>query len=722
MSNKLTSIPDVREDMRTLTECVRALKQTVEVLAGQAGADDDAAVTVGELNAELEQFYKEVTSGKVDFTDLLYDPVLDGILDRAKKTSERLVSEAQRDAAVARAELQTALDNFRRGYEDDNAVIKGKLDELSVVMEDSEAKINQELLVRASETAALAGRIESVVAQTEGNLAAIVDSAITQTDLDSAIATQLNVITTASTNKKIYVQTTAPTSVTTGVYWVDLSGSVPVVKQWSGSVWNTLSATIASVAPSSPSTGALWFDTNVGLLKRWSGSTWATQFAYIQSRTPTTLAVGDLWLDTALNLFKEWNGSAWVAKSNIDLGIMMSSLVTESISKTDSDKTLATRIEKLISIAPDGNNAYINNTQLTTASGSQAIADKVTSLQAQTTGGTAGGFYRLIATSSPSDGAAAEFQVQVRASETGSYGTAALSLQAFSSGVNKVKITTDNFVVGNASGSYVPFVVTSGKLVSQAFVDRAKVENLKAFADLDKLTEANMAVYMDYGAIGNAFIGTAAIKTANIDTAAVTTAKIDNLAVTTAKIADGQITSAKIENLAVESAKIANLTVGNEKISGNAVSSTATNATTFAGGNGNYDAVGYITVRQSNAFGVSRVWAVAYCSNVVVPESFTYATAKLQIWNYSNSSLLAEMTLTPIYKTNVDYYTYGGDASITGVNLVERIVAWTPGVLNVVISNFPIGTAAVLGRLVVTDAASHSTTKTVGIVLQEFSK
>ena len=86
----------------------------------------------------------------------------------------------------------------------------------------------------------------------------------------------------------------------------------------------------SATAPTNPTTGDLWFDTNSDYLKRWSGTAWVRlkdseittalnlagtkiQTYYLSSQpTGGTYTVGDLWFDTA-NDYRpsRWNGSSW---------------------------------------------------------------------------------------------------------------------------------------------------------------------------------------------------------------------------------------------------------------------------------------------------------------------------------------------------------------------------------------------------------------------------
>lgn len=471
-SNKFTSIPEVRDDLQSVANAARALKQSVDVLTRQTGNESDWAVTVGELST----YVNNAIANQNPVTQL-DDAVLNGILDRAAAQADNLTQQLRDEAYIGLAKLQTALDNFKNGYEDTNAVVRGKISQIEASVSDTEAKIVSEQIARATDTQALAGRIDTVSAQTRGNIAAVNTDLYALAGPTGSIAARIDNVTTATptsfAGRTTFIQSTAPTSRATNSYWVDLSSGTPVVKQWNGTTWTTRTATIGSVQPTSPVNGDLWFDTNAGLLKIYaSGSmTWSTQAAFIQSRTPTVIAVGDVWVDTSLaNTIKQWNGTAWVAINKNDnlLAFLLSSVTTESISKSDGDRTIGARITNLISVAPDGNSATINGQQLTTATRTSALADILNALAVQTTSGSAGGFYRLIASATPGDGAAAEFNVQVRASETSTdpllntFANAGMRIQAFSSGQSRVKFNADQFIIANSTNAATPFAVISG--------------------------------------------------------------------------------------------------------------------------------------------------------------------------------------------------------------------------------------------------------------------
>jgi hypothetical protein len=71
------------------------------------------------------------------------------------------------------------------------------------------------------------------------------------------------------------------------------------------------------------------------------------------------------------------------------------------------------------------------------------------------------------------------------------------------------------------------------------------------FGASNKISDLNVATYLENGVISSAYIGTAAIVSAKIADAAITTAKISDAAITSAKITDANITTLKIAGNAV---------------------------------------------------------------------------------------------------------------------------------------------------------------------------
>jgi hypothetical protein len=149
----------------------------------------------------------------------------------------------------------------------------------------------------------------------------------------------------------------------------------------------------------------------------------------------------------------------------------------------------------------------------------------INSVSARTDAGTANGFYRLTALSNPTDGAAAEFAIEVQASSGGPFITAGMNIQAFSSGIRRIKMKTDQFIINSGTSNFTPFAVTSGQLIANALVASSnisgsipsgQVSGLGLMAMINQINSLNIATYMEAGVISTAFIGNAQITSAKI--------------------------------------------------------------------------------------------------------------------------------------------------------------------------------------------------------------
>lgn len=207
-------------------------------------------------------------------------------------------------------------------------------------------------------------------------------------------------------------------------------------------------------------------------------------------------------------------------------------ITAETIARTDADTALGAQITT-VQTQTNNNTASINNEIIARTNADTALSTQINAVSARTDAGTASGFYRLTALSSPTDGAAAEFEVQVQASSGGPYVKAGMNIQAFSSGTRRIKFTTDQFLITTGVGGYTPFAISSGQLIAnQLRVPNANVNGLGLMALINKITSLNIATYMEAAVIGEAYIGNAAITTAKIGDAEVTTLKIAGNAVT----------------------------------------------------------------------------------------------------------------------------------------------------------------------------------------------
>jgi hypothetical protein len=110
---------------------------------------------------------------------------------------------------------------------------------------------------------------------------------------------------------------TAPTSPTTGATWYDTGVTPAVLKVWNGSAWVPVGNNQSATQPVSPTTGQQWTDTstNPPVLKLWNGSSWVPATVAISNGVaPTSPVTGQLWSDTSTvpATLKAYNGTTWV--------------------------------------------------------------------------------------------------------------------------------------------------------------------------------------------------------------------------------------------------------------------------------------------------------------------------------------------------------------------------------------------------------------------------
>jgi hypothetical protein len=277
----------------------------------------------------------------------------------------------------------------------------------------------------------------------------------------------------------------------------------------------TLSATVAgnTAAITTEQTARATQDTALASsIATLSAALGSTVHTYLQSATPSSPHSGDLWIDTGNNYsLKRYNGTGWDAVDNTQIAANTAAISTEATTRAANDAT---------------------------------IASSVTSVAAIANGASANGSMKLTAAVSPTDGATAQFDVQIATSSTGTFSNAGMTIQIFSDGTRRVKFNANQFFVTDGSTNQVPFAIVSGQLLASALkVPNANVNGLGALAlksavtygtsdtsgfgslagqssvnantqvtglglmaFISKLTASNLATYMDTAIIGSAYI------------------------------------------------------------------------------------------------------------------------------------------------------------------------------------------------------------------------
>jgi hypothetical protein len=216
--------------------------------------------------------------------------------------------------------------------------------------------------------------------------------------------------------------------------------------------------------------------------------------------------------------------SAQITTISAQTGTNTAAITAEQIARTTADTALATSIST-VSTQTGTNTAAITAETTARTTADTALTTQINSVEAKTDAGTASGFYRLIALSSPTDGASAEFAVEVKASAGSAFVAAGMNIQAFSNGTRRIKMNTDQFIINSGGSNFTPFAVTSGQLIANAIVaasnisgsiSSGQVSGLGLMAFINQITSANIATYMETGVIGTAYIGDAQITNAKI--------------------------------------------------------------------------------------------------------------------------------------------------------------------------------------------------------------
>jgi hypothetical protein len=195
VSSNYSAAIEPTADVNNLAEVARALKGTQEalilkveeleamlaLLQGGSSNPADATAVIGNVAPPASRYNFD-------------DPSYDAVFDRAAALAQQLTDQARRDALTALTQFRVALENFKSGLEDTNAVVKVNILELESRVEANVARVSTEELTRATATQALAGRLNTVSAATSANSAAITQEAIARADADGAIAVRVDTV------------------------------------------------------------------------------------------------------------------------------------------------------------------------------------------------------------------------------------------------------------------------------------------------------------------------------------------------------------------------------------------------------------------------------------------------------------------------------------------------------------------------------------------------
>ncbi|RGP37935.1 hypothetical protein D1012_08610 [Pseudotabrizicola alkalilacus] len=181
------------------------------------------------------------------------------------------------------------------------------------------------------------------------NAAAITTESVARADADSALAGQINTVSSVATARnRTFRQATAPTGVVAGDLWYD-TATGNLLRRWSGSAWvATDDARLASNAAAITAEALARADADGSLatqITTVSAVANARNRTYRQSTAPENPATGDLWFNTANgNLARRWSGTGWVDTDDTRIAANAAAITSESVARATADDVLAGQI------------------------------------------------------------------------------------------------------------------------------------------------------------------------------------------------------------------------------------------------------------------------------------------------------------------------------------------------------------------------------------------
>lgn len=382
---------------------------------------------------------------------------------------------------------------------------------------------------------------------------------------------QVEVVRVLSDNKtRVFYQTTAPTSdanytLKINDLWFDTDDGYKPYR-WNGSAWvettdTRLADSWAEIvdiknATANPSGAAAQRINSI------SATASSKNKTYYQASTsaPSSPTIGDLWFQTDNgNKAYRWNGSAWVETTDTRLPSAVSSISnieTAKIGYCTIGGNTSTHGDKSACEAAGGTwnvglpwATAVKQVSITAGNGQSATVQQ----QFETIYG--------------ASGLRSQYSVKL---DTNGY-TVGFGLYNEGAGANGFIVRADKFTVGSAGSNVVPFeIVGSTTYIKAAMIQDASITSAKiGTLNADKITGGYLDMArINAGAItaDKIAVGTITALSGVIADAAITTAKIADAAITSAKIADASITNADIANATITGAKIATATIATANI------------------------------------------------------------------------------------------------------------------------------------------------------------
>jgi len=508
--NQFTSVPDPLPEVNSLAEVARALKRTMEVLVSKSSEWDAKILALQNTTGTAPtgsgtgtgSAFGTTTSSDTKSKYNFDDPTYDAVFEAANQTAKGEIALLRADIINTYAQVKTGITELQQDATTSRSLADESLIRLAKDLGGAIGNLQTKSGSIQSATESLSGNISGVFVETAKNKAAIVTEQVARTTADTALAAQITTLTSSVGNNTAAITQEATTRATADT-----------------AISNTLSSLTSTVNSNT---------------------------AAISSEATTRANADNAITATVMSLTSTVNANT-------------SAITTEASTRANADTALSGQITSLTS-SVNSNTAAITSEAATRASADSSLSSRIDTVSASTGAGTANGFYRLTAVSNPTDGAAAEFATEVKASANGTFSSAGMRIQAFSNGTNRIKFNADQFLVQSSTNTnYTPFAIVSGQLISNAItsagnvsglgslatqnsvsagnvsglgslatqnsVSSGQVSGLGSMALINKITSLNIATYMDNAVISNAYIGNAEVSTLKIAGNAVTQAQ-----------------------------------------------------------------------------------------------------------------------------------------------------------------------------------------------------
>ena len=294
-------------------------------------------------------------------------------------------------------------------------------------------------------------------------------------DAEAALTSQSSAITTLQNDVAGKASTTALNALTTRV-----TAAEGTISSQSSAITNLQSDIAGKASASALST----LDTKVTTVETTANS---KNRVFRASTAPSNPGIGDLWFDTDDNSkCWRWSGTGWVSVQDGNIPALQSTVTSHA--------TAITNLQSDVAGKASTNALNALTTRVTTAEGNiTANANALTALTADVGKFAASGKFRVSVEATPS-GATSRIGLSATASGGATTQTAALFLEATSSGVGRVLVNADRFAIINGTARDVPFVLEGGTTyIKKVMIKSGDIDADKI--DTDSFSTAGMALF-----------------------------------------------------------------------------------------------------------------------------------------------------------------------------------------------------------------------------------